>query len=122
MGVCVVLVAALSGCGEDAASTGDDSPGGGSAAAPPPGGPARIEIVNFKYVPEALSVRAGQEITVVNADKAPHTITANDDSFDSGNLTQNQQYSLTLDKAGTYDYICDLHQYMKGTIEVSPAG
>jgi plastocyanin len=78
-----------------------------------------ITIQNFKFSPALLTVRAGQTIEVVNMDSAAHTITADDGSFDSGTLEKGQHYTFTIAKAGTYSYICDIHQYMTGTIKVT---
>lgn len=105
----VVLAAALVGCGED-----------DTASAPPSGGgaPPSIAIRNFAFVPAELAALRGQGITVTNEDKAPHTITAVDGSFDSGELAQGQSFTFAPVSPGTVNYICDLHQYMKGTLTV----
>ena len=93
-----------------------------AARTSPPGvatAPLMITIKNFTYSPMMLSVKLGQTIDIVNLDTATHTITSDDGSFDSGNLTQGQHYRFTPKKAGTYTYICDIHQYMTGTITVT---
>jgi plastocyanin len=59
---------------------------------------------------------------VINRDRAPHTLTASSDAFDSGELAQEQTFSFRAPAAGTYPYICDLHQYMTGTLTVAAAG
>ena len=107
-GTVLVLAAALTGCGGD----------GGGPAAPPEGAVPTITIRNFTFVPSTLRVIRGQQITVTNEDKAPHTITAVDGSFDSGTLTRGESFTFNPGSSGTAAYICDLHQYMKGSIEV----
>ena len=66
-----------------------------------------------------IKLMVGQTLVVTNLDDAAHTITADDGSFDSGNLAKGQSFRWKATKAGTYGYICDYHQYMTGTIEVS---
>ncbi|MEO6204441.1 MAG: cupredoxin domain-containing protein [Mycobacteriales bacterium] len=114
----LVAVTALAGCGgggsSDAGSKGGSTPAGGAVA-----GDA-ITIKDFLFKPMDLKVKVGQEITVTNEDRAPHTITADDKSFDSGDLQMGKTFTFKVDKAGTYSYICSIHQYMKGTLEVTP--
>lgn len=77
-----------------------------------------VEIVEFLYEPEAVTVEAGTEITWTNADTAPHTATADDSSFDTGTLNKGDSGSATFDEPGTYSYYCRFHAFMKGTVEV----
>lgn len=86
--------------------------------ATPPANSVEITIKDFKYAPPSISIKAGQTVTWTNLDSVAHTVTAVDKSFDSGNLNQNQSWFFTFAKAGTYDYICTYHPYMKGTVVV----
>lgn len=120
-----VTVAALSGCGGDSAGS-DSAVGevtGEGPATPRPStagvAPAVIAIENFKFTPTPLQVMVGQKVTVTNTDSVAHTATASDASFDTKDLVQGQSYTFTADKAGTVDYLCDIHQYMTGRIVVS---
>ena len=113
LGACLTVLAvaaALTGCG-----------GGGTADKTKAAGASgdSITIKNFMFDPTPLKVKSGQQVTVTNDDSAVHTITATDKSFDSKNLTKGKTFTFTAGKAGTYTYICDIHQYMKGSIEVS---
>jgi hypothetical protein len=51
----------------------------------------------------------------------PHTATSEDDAFDSGNLDEGQSFSFTFTEPGTYQYRCDYHSDMTGTIVVEAA-
>jgi plastocyanin len=53
-----------------------------------------------------------------NDDSAPHTVTADDGSFSSGNLNPGDSYTYTFTTPGTYAYHCNYHSWMKGTIIV----
>jgi heme/copper-type cytochrome/quinol oxidase subunit 2 len=62
----------------------------------------------------------GDTVTFVNKDAAPHTATAEDKSWDSGNLNQGDSWTLKVEKVGTFKYICTYHPTMKGTLIVKP--
>jgi plastocyanin len=135
---CAIAALALvaTGCGDD-----DDEPanGGGEAtvtetetteeaggqAAGGSGGAAaeapraeKVEIVDFAYDPDPVTVAVGGKVTWLNQDSAPHTATAEDESFDTGTLDQGKLGSETFKEAGTFSYICTIHPTMKGTVEV----
>ena len=94
-----------------------DAPSTPSAA----GGGAKgdsIVIRNFTFVPTPLVVDAGTTVTVTNADGTRHSVTADKGSFDTHDLDGGAKAQLVIDRPGKYDYHCDIHDYMKGTIEV----
>ena len=115
----LVAATVLAGCG------GDDEPSASTPAAPAgaTAAPAdTIDIKEFKFVPDDVTVTAGQKISVPNADAAPHTLTeqpsAGPPAFDTGNITGKKTGSFTAPKAGTYEYFCELHAFMKGKLTV----
>ncbi len=75
------------------------------------------------YSPQTITVYLGINSTVtwVNNDSVPHTVTATDGSFSSGNLNAGQSWSYTFTTPGTYTYYCAYHSWMTGTIVVMPA-
>ena len=77
-----------------------------------------VTIRNFKYSPATVSVHTGDTVTWTNQDQEPHTATANDGSFDTGNIIKGKSGSHTFSKAGTFSYICSIHPSMKGTVTV----
>jgi plastocyanin len=92
-----------------------------SAAAvpsPEPSPISTIHIKNFAFVPDTVTIRAGQVVRFVQDDGAAHTVTAADKLFDSGNLDKGQSWSHAFDKAGTYAYLCAYHPTMRGTVIV----
>lgn len=72
------------------------------------------------FMPSTITVVIGVNNTVVwtNDDTAPHTVTANDGSFSSGNLNPGDSFTITFSTPGTYTYHCNYHPWMKGTIIV----
>ncbi len=78
-----------------------------------------IQIVDFGYAGE-LVVKPGQTVQVVNEDGVPHTVTANDGSFDTGVIGGNANGSFTTPNAdGTFSFICTIHPSMSGELTVS---
>lgn len=79
----------------------------------------KVVIKGFEYAPPNVEVKAGGKLTFVNEDSAKHTATDKaSDAFDTDTLTKGQSKAVTLDKPGTYDYICSFHVFMKGKVTV----
>jgi plastocyanin/uncharacterized cupredoxin-like copper-binding protein len=78
-----------------------------------------VTIQGFAFDPETLQVEAGTEVSWTNQDPEGHTVTATDDSFDSGVLDSGKDFSVTVDQAGTVTYFCAIHPAMEGTVEVT---
>ncbi len=95
---------------------------GSSSTAAAPTGPAEatdsVTIADFKYDPPSIEVAPGTEIAITNSDAASHTLTAVDESFDSGTIDGDAEGSVTVEEPGTYEYFCRFHVFMKGTVEV----
>ena len=77
-----------------------------------------VAIGEFKFVPEDVTVDAGTTVTWTNEDAAPHTATADDGSFDTGDLREGDAGRVTFRKAGSFAYFCEFHQFMRATITV----
>jgi plastocyanin len=81
--------------------------------------PNTVVIKNFAFGPATMVVAPGTKITVVNQDKAPHTVTAVNKSFDTGTIAGGQRGVLTAPSTpGTYPYVCTIHPSMTGTLIV----
>ena len=100
-------------------TTAAPSPAPTTTAAPRPANRQAITIQNFTFSPPVLDVALGTVVTATNRDEAPHTWTADDDSWDSGDLAQNASYSHTFNSPGTFTYSCEIHASMKGTVRVA---
>jgi plastocyanin len=106
------LTLVLGACSSSGAKTSSAVPGAGSSA-------GVVTIKGYAYKPGKLTIAAGTTLEVTNKDSEPHTLTADDKSFDTGNLNKDRSKAITLPSAGTFHYYCTLHPYMKGTITVS---
>ena len=133
--VLIATALGLSACGggddgdtstvtEPAESSTEESGQSGNAPAPSGAAPraAKVEIVDFVYGPDPVTVQAGGKVIWLNQDSAPHTATAEDGSFDTGTLEEGKLKSETFKRAGTYEYICQIHPDMHGTVEVVEKG
>jgi Icc protein len=80
-----------------------------------------VSISNFTFAPTAMTVRAGQQVTWLNDDDAPHTVVGTDPGspLKSPALDTGDKYSVTLTRPGTYRYFCSLHPHMTGSINVT---
>jgi plastocyanin len=89
---------------------------GGLTVKIPPGTGADTSL-NFSPSSFRLVVGVNNTVTFLNQDTATHSVTANDGTFDSGDIKAGGSWSHTF-AAGTYSYHCVYHSYMKGTITV----
>lgn len=83
---------------------------------------AVIVIKNFAYHPSSLTVAPGATVTVKNEDSATHTLTATDPHngvFNTGDIQPGTSTTFKAPStAGSYAYICLIHQFMHGTLVV----
>lgn len=75
-----------------------------------------ITIKEFTFNPDTLTVKIGETVTWVNEDGAVHTV--NSSAFNSPNIKNGDTYKFQFTVAGTYEYTCGIHPYMKGKIVV----
>jgi plastocyanin len=80
--------------------------------------PARaIDIRNFAFAPQTLTVTVGTQVVWTNRDDEPHVITSAGAQFaPSHALDTSDSYAVTFSKPGTYAYYCSIHPMMVGTI------
>jgi len=81
---------------------------------------AEVDIDNFTFKPNALTVKAGAIVVFRNRDDIPHSVVSEDGAFRSQALDTDDTFSFTFAKPGTYVYFCGLHPQMKGEIVVAP--
>lgn len=79
-----------------------------------------VEIKDFSYSPQTITVKVGDSVTWTNKDVAGHSATADDGSFDTGVLAQGESGVVTFDTAGTFAYHCTPHPNITGTAIVEP--
>lgn len=88
-----------------------------NAQQPSPATP-EVQIDNFSFGPETLTVPVGTTVTWINHDDIPHSVVSTDKVFKSKLLDKNEKFSYTFSKAGSYPYFCSIHPKMTGKIVV----
>ena len=81
-----------------------------------------IEIKNFKFVPEKMTIKKGTIITWKNFDNTKHNVVFDDETtgeVEGGKLISNgEEVSFTFNEVGEFPYYCMPHPYMKATVTV----
>lgn len=67
-----------------------------------------------------LTVPVGSTVTATNKDEATHDWTSRSSVWRSGDLPPGASYSFTFPASGTFDYLCERHPQMTGTVTVTP--
>jgi plastocyanin len=122
--IAALLLTACSSSGTPAAGhsgTASASAGAGSGSGSG-SGTDTIVIKNFMYSPMSLTVAPGATVHIHNEDTVTHTFTDKADPglFNTGDIAPGQTKTIKApDKAGSYAYICMIHQFMSGTLRVS---
>lgn len=80
--------------------------------------PARhvVEVRQLRFHPPSLNVSVGDTITWINRDVVPHTATATDGTWDSGELGTGASWQWIVPPGETFQYVCLYHINMRGTI------
>jgi plastocyanin len=80
---------------------------------------AEVSLRDDSLQPKTLTVAAGTTVRWTNEGKHRHTVTFDQQQWDSGPINPGVSYSHKFDRPGTYAYHCELHpQQMRGIIEV----
>ena len=119
--VALVAVLALGGCGKDDKKDSDAKPPPSSAQGSVPlSGEAPVHIVNFEFKPPKVVVKPGTKVTWTNDDTTIHDIkdTSPLATPQGKDMSKGDTFSITYAQPGSYSYICGIHQYMTGSVEV----
>jgi plastocyanin len=78
-----------------------------------------VLIQDFVFDPPHIQVTVGDTVTwTQGTDEEPHTATADDGTFDTGNLSEGETGDFTFDEAGEFSYFCEIHPEMLGLVTV----
>jgi plastocyanin/methionine-rich copper-binding protein CopC len=97
---------------------------GGGGGSGQPGGPtsdANVNIIDFRFDPQVITVSVGTKVTWTQVGPTIHTVAhkGTPPLWDSPILeTAGESYSYTFTQAGTYDYWCTIHPEMLGKVVV----
>jgi plastocyanin len=79
---------------------------------------AAVNIDNFSFTPQRVTVKAGTLVIWTNQDDIPHTVMSTTKEFNSKALDTDDKFSLMFATPGSYDYFCSLHPHMTGIVVV----
>ena len=121
MAAAVLAAVWLVGCGGGGGGK-DDNGAKPPPAGEPQSGEAAVKIVNFEFKPQKVVVKAGTKVTWHNDDTNIHDIkdTSPLATPVSSELSKGETFSITYGQPGSYSYVCGIHPYMTGTVEVAP--
>jgi len=71
-----------------------------------------------RFHPDDLTVPRGTIVTFTNKDFFPHNVQSESGRLHSGPIDPDQSWSVRLDQAGTFHYVCTLHPGMTGVLHV----
>ena len=84
-----------------------------------PTGVGSNTALNFSPATITLIIGLNNTVTFANRDSAVHTVTATDNTFNSGDITAGKSWTNTFSAAGNFSYYCIYHSsWMKGKIIV----
>lgn len=92
-----------------------------------PGGPqseVTVNIKNSSFTPPTITIKKGGTVTWVNDDTIRHNVIAKEAGNAAGLPTHNElfgkggTYKFTFNETGTFDYLCEPHPFMTGTVKV----
>jgi plastocyanin len=92
-----------------ASNSSNDQPSGANTA---------VNIDNFVFGPQTITVPVGATVTWTNKDDIPHTAVSTDGVFKSKVMDTDEKFSYTFAKPGTYSYYCSIHPKMTGKVVV----
>ena len=70
---------------------------------------AHVSAIDNAFDAGLVRLQPGQSIEWSNDGRSPHTVTADDGSFDSGDLEPGATYTQTFAQPGVYSYFCKYH-------------
>jgi amicyanin len=79
-----------------------------------------VNIDNFAFAPATLTVKTGSTVTWTNHDQEPHSVVAENGAFHSPMMDTGAAFSYTFASAGSFEYACGVHPFMRATVVVTP--
>ena len=77
-----------------------------------------VDIQFQAFSPTRVDALPGETVEWTNISERRHTVTADNDSFDSGEIAGGDRFDVTFDTVDLYPYHCRLHPGMVGEVDV----
>jgi plastocyanin len=68
-----------------------------------------VNITDSAFQPRELTIPAGASVLWQHIGNFPHTVTADDGTFNSGTLQNGDTFRRTFSEPGRYPYYCEIH-------------
>ena len=78
----------------------------------------KVEIKQFLFNSDKLTIKSGDSVEWTNKDFAPHTATEQSYAWDTSQLNKNESKTIVFTEVGEYEYICAYHPEMRGLLVV----
>ena len=82
--------------------------------------PRTVEVVieHFAFVPSSIEVAPGDTVVFITRDITPHTATAVDGTWTTGDIASGQSAKVVVSERGPGEYFCRYHRVMKATLKI----
>jgi len=109
----------LAACGDTTADEPADAAAAGCDAGA--GDTVTVEIPEFAFSPDPVQISACDSVIWENTHDQAHTSTGKgDQAWSTGNIAPGAAAEpVRFEETGSFSYICALHPFMTGTVEVS---
>ncbi len=112
----ILIISFAAGCTQQTSSSTEVTASGGL------GIKTDVEIKNFKFNPETVTIPAGTTVIWTNNDSTNHTVVSTTgNEMDSGSLNPGETFAHMFNVPGTYEYHCSIHTTMVGKVVVEPS-
>jgi plastocyanin len=78
-----------------------------------------IEIRTFEFAPFAPDVKPGDVIVWINRDIVPHTASADNGSWDSGQINPGGKWQMVVKDGLVESYYCRFHPSMTARLDIT---
>jgi plastocyanin len=111
----IIAIAAVAACEK----TGTGNVNSVTPAVAQPATTASVTIDGYAFHPPTLRIEVGTTVKWTNHQNITHTVTANNGSFNSGDIAPGHSFSHMFTSAGKFPYHCMIHPFMHGTVIVT---
>lgn len=77
-----------------------------------------VRIKSFRFVPDRIEVSVGDIVRWINDDLAPHTATAENSGWDTGEIGDGDSAEIIVQMGSETSYFCAFHPHMKGSFDI----
>jgi plastocyanin len=79
---------------------------------------AEITMPGKLFAPRDLDILVGTTVMWRNTDHSTHTVTEDDDAFDSGHIRPGGEFTRAFTERGRFAFHCTIHRFMRGSVSV----